>query len=127
MRFLSILALVALPTAALAKDKKAETTFSKYFSQSLSATPIKLEDSSFNELTASPRDYAAIVLLTAMPAQFGCQLCRQFQPEWDVLSKSWNRGDRKGNSRVIFGTLDFPDGKGTFQKVCHVLESLGNL
>ena len=44
-------------------------------------------------------------------------MCREFQSEWDVLSKSWIRGDKPGDSRLIFGTLDFNEGSETFKKV----------
>ena len=91
--------------------------FSKFHSRSLSTPALKLDDAYFDEITKSPRDYTALVLLTAMPAQFGCQLCREFQPEFDILSRSWVNGDKKGETRTIFGVLDFPDGKSTFQKV----------
>ena len=117
MKFFPFLALTAFSFVVLAADKKTTTTFKKYHTKSLSSTPLKLDDASFAELTALPREFAIVVLLTAMPAQFGCQLCRQFQPEWDILAKSWVKGDKKGDSKVLYGTLDFPDGKGTFQKV----------
>ena len=39
-----------------------------------------------------------------------------------MLGKSWIKGDRNGESRVIFGTLDFLEGKGTFQKVIPITE-----
>ncbi|KAH8671149.1 hypothetical protein BX600DRAFT_458429 [Xylariales sp. PMI_506] len=49
-----------------------------------------------------------------MDSRFGCTLCREFQPEWELLAKSWTKGDKKGESRLIFGTLDFNDGRETF-------------
>jgi len=66
-------------------------------------------------LTSSPRDYSVAVLLTALDNRFGCQLCREFQPEWDLLAKSWTKGDKTGESRLIYATLDFADGKAIFQ------------
>lgn len=97
--------------------KKPSTTFDKYHEKFLTSAPLTLEDASYDILTTAPRDYGVAVLLTALEARFGCKLCRDFQPEWDVLSKSWARGDKKGASRMLFGTLDFTDGKATFQKV----------
>lgn len=117
MKLLPLLSLITLPLSALAADKGPETRFRKYLSKSLSAAPLKLDDASFLDVTNSPRDFFSLVLLTAMPAQFGCHLCREFQPEFDILAKSWILGDKKGESRVLFGTLDFPDGKSTFQQV----------
>lgn len=57
------------------------------------------------------------VLLTALETRFGCQLCQEFAPEWEVLGRSWTRGDKAGESRLIFGTLDFADGRETFISV----------
>lgn len=100
--------------AKLRTESKFEQSLAKFTSGS---SPLKLDDSSYEKLTAAPRDYTVAVLLTAQEARFGCQLCRDFQPEWDVVGKSWIRGDKKGNSRLLLGTLDFAEGKGTFQKV----------
>lgn len=78
---------------------------------------MKLDDASYAQLTKAPRDYSVTVLLTALEQRFGCELCRQFQPEWDILGKSWTRGDKNADGRLLFGTLDFVDGKNTFQSV----------
>lgn len=121
MRLLSILSLVLgglSLTAAAAKSKKSsEERFQLYHGKALSSSPIKLGESSFRELTATPRDYAVAVLLTAMDSRYGCQLCREFQPEWELLARSWTAGDRKGESRLVFGTLDFSDGRDVFMSV----------
>lgn len=109
---------------ALAAKKPAGDRFGEYHTKQLSAGgPIKLEDNAYAKLTAAPRDYYVAVLLTALEARFGCGLCQEFQPEWNLLAKSWTKGDKKGQSRLVFGTLDFVDGKDTFQSVleCSVL------
>ncbi|RCI12918.1 hypothetical protein L249_0583 [Ophiocordyceps polyrhachis-furcata BCC 54312] len=80
----------------------------------LDAAPAILNDDSFKKLLAAPRDYAVVVLLTAQGARFGCQLCREFQPEWDLLARVWSKGDKAGEARTLFGTLDFSDGRETF-------------
>lgn len=117
MRFLPIVfaalgAVSCLTAAAAAAGDKFQT----YHAQSKSA-PIELDDSIYADLTSKPRDYYVAVLLTAMEARYGCQLCREFQPEWDLLARSWNKGASK-DTRMLFGTLDFGRGKNTFQKVC---------
>lgn len=117
MRFLGVLVAALLPLAALAAKKPAVDTFDKYQTKQLSSTPLKLDDNVYTKLTAAPRDYSVVILLTALEARFGCQLCREFSPEWDLLSKGWTKGDKKAESRLIFGTLDFTDGKNTFQNV----------
>lgn len=117
MRWFSALVSVLSVGSALAAKKPAQDTFTKYHTKALSTTPVKLADSSFKDLTGAPRDYSVAVLLTALDARFGCQVCREFQPEWELLSKSWTRGDKAGNSRLIFGVLDFSDGRDTFMAV----------
>lgn len=91
--------------------------FEEYHTASLSTTPLKLNDASYGNLTSTARNYTTVVLLTAQDVRFGCQLCRDFEPEWDVIANSWIKGDRNGRTRVLYGTLDFADGKETFQKV----------
>jgi hypothetical protein len=117
MHFLKALIISLLPLAVLGAKKPAPDKFQTYHSKALSSAPLKLDDSIYGKLTTAPRDYSAAVLLTALESRFGCALCQDFQPEWDLLSKSWTRGDKKGESRLIFGTLDFSDGKSTFQSV----------
>jgi len=117
MHFLKGLVVSLLPFAALAAKKPAADKFQQFHTKALSSTPLKLEDTTYGQLTSGGRDYSVAVLLTALENRFGCQLCREFQPEWDLLSKSWTKGDKKGESRLIYGTLDFSDGKGTFQSL----------
>ena len=117
MRIVSLFTLALLPLTALSAKKAPPTRFEKFHSKALSTSPIRLDDASYEDLTKAPRDFSAVVLLTALEARFGCHLCKEFQPEWDILAKSWTRGDKQGGSKVLFGTLDFTDGKATFQKV----------
>ena len=119
MQFSGFLTLVLLPVLCLGAKRPSGGTFEKYHAKSQSSSPLRLDDASYDELTATPRNHSVVVLLTALEARFGCQLCRDFQPEWDLLGKSWAKGDRHGDSRILLGTLDFADGKGTFQKVLH--------
>ncbi|KAK7951639.1 uncharacterized protein PG986_007367 [Apiospora aurea] len=116
MRWLPLFISLALPFGTLAAKKPSSPadTFNDFHTKAISTTPVKLADSSYKKLTASPRDYSVTVLLTAMDARFGCQLCREFQPEWDLLAKSWLKGDKNAESRIIFSTLDFSDGRDTF-------------
>lgn len=106
-------------TTTTAKPKSADK-FKDFHTKSLSSTPLRLDDNIYVDLTSGPRNYTAVVLLTALDARFGCQLCKDFQPEWEVLSKSWTKGDRRGESRTLYAQLDFADGKGTFQKVFNI-------
>ena len=118
MRLLALLTAALLPTAFAAK-KPSGDRFQTANAKQLSASgPIKLDDKAYNDLTKSPRDYSVAVLLTALEARFGCNLCNEFQPDWELLGRQWAKGDRQGEGRLVFGTLDFLDGKATFQSVC---------
>ena len=118
MRFL-LTALSVLAAAGLlsAEKKPSEQRFNEFHHLAQSSPALKLNGASYNSLTATPRDYTAAVLLTALDARFGCQLCREFQPEWDLVAKSWSKGDRVGESRMLFGTLDFAEGRDVFLSV----------
>ncbi|KAF4636992.1 hypothetical protein G7Y89_g1092 [Cudoniella acicularis] len=117
MHFLKGLLLSLLPAAAFAAKKPAVDKFQQFHAKALSSAPLKLDDAVYTQLTSAPRDYSVAVLLTALESRFGCVLCREFQPEWDLLSRSWTKGDKQGDSRLVFGTLDFTDGKNTFQSL----------
>ncbi|KAI9769500.1 MAG: oligosaccharyl transferase subunit ost3/OST6 [Geoglossum simile] len=118
MRFLQALTWSLLPLAALAAKKSPKVErFEKFHKKALSSSPLKMGDLEYDTLTKAPRDYSVVVLLTAMESQYGCQPCREFKPEWDLLSSSWVKGDKAGESRVLFGTLDFADAKATFQQL----------
>lgn len=111
MKLPTLLTALLLPLTALAakKDK-----FTHQYSKSL---PLSLHDETFADLTKTPRDYSIAVLLTALDPRFGCKACQDFQPEWDILGSSWKKGDKKGDAKLLIGTLDFADGKGTFQQL----------
>ncbi|KAK3637030.1 oligosaccharyl transferase subunit ost3/OST6 [Elasticomyces elasticus] len=118
MKLLQLATAALLPFTALAAKKPSTDRFQTYNSKQLSnAGPVKLDDKAYNGLTKTPRDYSVAVLLTALEARFGCNLCNEFQPEWELLAKQWTKGDKKGEGRLVFGTLDFTDGKATFQSL----------
>ena len=117
MKFTGFFVLTLLPGLCFGAKRPSGGAFEKFHAKSQSSAPLRLDDTSYDELTVTPRNHSVVVLLTALEARFGCQLCRDFQPEWDLLGKSWAKGDRHGASRILLGTLDFADGKGTFQKV----------
>lgn len=119
MRWLpALLSVVTLPLGSLAAKSSSSTDrFQTFHTQAVSSSPLKLADASYKKLTSAPRDYSVAVLLTALDAKYGCQLCGMFQPEWDVLGNSWVKGDKTGESRLILSTLDFSDGRETFMSV----------
>lgn len=118
MRWSSILLpLSLLAGCALGVSSDNSERFLDLHKQALASTPIKLDDASYKKATALPRDYSIAVLLTAQDPRFGCQMCRDFGPEWDMLSSQWTKGDKAGNSKLVFSLLDFNDGRDTFMSV----------
>lgn len=113
MRVLQFLTAAALSLSAVAV-KKAPSAYDVF---SKKHAPVSLTEQSYNELTDAPRDYHAAVVFTALDAKYACGVCREFLPEWDVLARSWQRGSKKGDHRLVFGTLDFDQGKNVFIKV----------
>ena len=116
-----ILSVLILPVVVFAAKKPASARFVETYSKTL---PAWLDDYSYQKLTTAPRDYAIAILLTALEPRIGCTACQGFQAEWEILAKSWQKGDKAGESRMLFGTLDFADGKGTFQSVSLFFASL---
>ncbi|KAI9764386.1 MAG: oligosaccharyl transferase subunit ost3/OST6, partial [Candelina submexicana] len=117
MRLLNVFAFSLFSLTTLAAKKTAVDKYQEYHSRALSSTPLWLDDALYDHLTAAPRNHTLAVLLTALETKYGCALCREFQPEWDLIARSWLKGDKTGQSRVLYGTLDFADGKGVFQRL----------
>jgi oligosaccharyltransferase complex subunit gamma len=118
MRWSSLLLPFSLLGAGvLAAKSDPANTFQNFHQKALSSTPIKLDDVAYKKVTGLPRDYTVAVLLTALDSRYACQMCRDFDPEWKLLSKSWTKGDKAGDSRTLFTTLDFNDGRETFMSV----------
>lgn len=125
MRFFrSLLSATVLVAGALAAKKSPAERFNDFHTKALSSSPVKLKETSYKTLTSAPRDYSVAVLLTALETRFGCQLCQEFQPEWEVLSQSWIKGDKKADSRLLFGQLDFVDGRDVFVSVSSIFYHL---
>lgn len=119
MRFLSSLATgCALVAGAFASERSSEERYMQFTRLSQITTPLVLNDASYKTLTATPRDYSVAIALTALESRFGCQLCRDFNPEWNIVANSWWKGDRRGDSRLFFATLDFTEGRDIFLSVC---------
>lgn len=116
MRVLRYLALAALSVTALAAKKVPTGTYEKYSKLATSA-PLELDEQSYVELSTAPRDYTAAILLTALDAKYACGICKEFDPEWSVIARSWHKGDKKGANRMLFGTLDFDKGRNIFIQV----------
>jgi oligosaccharyltransferase complex subunit gamma len=54
-----------------------------------------------------------------MATQYGCSLCREFDPEFAIVASSWRKAHPNIDG-VFFAKLDFADGRPVFQRVCLV-------
>jgi oligosaccharyltransferase complex subunit gamma len=117
MKLVGPLVISLLSCSAFAAKKPAASTFETYHARAVASTPISIDDQGYEQVTSAPRDYSVAVLLTALEDKFGCKLCRDFHPEWSVVAHSWLKGDKKGESRTLFATMDFSRGRATFIKV----------
>ncbi|KAI9030325.1 hypothetical protein DFJ74DRAFT_748180 [Hyaloraphidium curvatum] len=77
--------------------------------------PIRFDGRLFEQVTSKPRNYSTIVVLTALSAEHGCVLCKDFDNELKLVAASWNAA--KVPSRLYVGSLDFKDGREVFQKM----------
>ncbi|KAJ6260593.1 hypothetical protein Dda_4819 [Drechslerella dactyloides] len=118
MRLLSVLATFSslLSLSVAQKPHKYHTLVELSNSGKGPKGQILLNDNNYNDLTSAPRNYTAVVLFTAMDQRFGCTLCRDFQPEFDLLGSSWNKQHPKQDG-IFFAVLDFSVGKQTFQRL----------
>jgi hypothetical protein len=117
MKLLTLVFAWVLSSTALAAKKSTSSIFETYHARAASSTPIGIDDQGYEQVTSAPRDYSVAVLLTALEDKFGCKLCRDFHPEWNIIANSWQKGDKKGESRMLFATIDFSNGRATFMKV----------
>lgn len=132
MRLLgSILPLLAIrhivSGAAAAAAAEGDDKFAKLqqLSTKSKSGVLQLTNTLYDDITTAPRNYTAVLLLTALDSKFSCALCKEVQPEYELLSRNWQAQHRKGDG-LIFGMLDFAKGRETFMKVCffsHLLSS----
>ncbi|KIW59467.1 hypothetical protein PV05_03914 [Exophiala xenobiotica] len=117
MHFLKFLTLAALSITSVSAKKASSTKFDTYFAKQASSAPFEIDEKGYNELTTAPRDYSLAVLLTARDARYACGLCKEFDPEWKLLGRSWQKGDKNGEHRVLLSTVDFDNGRNVFMRL----------
>lgn len=116
MRLLSSIAPLVLFCSSVlaAKSNSSPSAFDSYKSTTF---PLELDEAGYNDLTTGPRDYSAAILLTARPAKYACQICKDFDSEWSLIGKTFQKGDRKNENRILVSTVDFDNGRNVFMKL----------
>jgi len=116
MRLLdSLLSLLAISPIAFVAGEDKLAKLSQLSTKSRSGV-IELTNALYNDITTAPRNYTAVVMLTALDSKFGCMLCKEVQPEYELLAKSWRRQHKTGDG-LLLSMLDFAKGRETFMKV----------
>ena len=117
MHFLNSILVLTLALGGLAARSPNVSLYEKYSSAQGSSSTIELDAAAYDELTTPSRNYSLAVLLTALDKKYKCNICQEFQPEWDLIARSWKKGDKKGETRTLFATIDFDKEKTIFQRV----------
>jgi len=81
---------------------------------------ISVNGAGYDELLAGEdgvRDYGVTVILTALPAQYKCTPCHEFQPVFRTVAASWNRVPKDQRAKHFFAQLDFSEGQEIFQRL----------
>src|ERR1700761_7267148 len=79
---------------------------------------IDLNVTTFKLLTASDRTWGATVVFTALDDRYQCNPCKEFDPYFKNVAKSWSTVKKsKGRDNFFFATLDIEHGAEIFKTV----------
>ncbi|RPA79697.1 hypothetical protein BJ508DRAFT_415833 [Ascobolus immersus RN42] len=122
MRLLhSLLTLLPLASTLISASSSTPADLDPKHTQLLSKSTnglIRVDDPTFEALVTGPRAYTSVILLTALDKRIGCDMCHLFQPDFELLAKSWwEKGPKEERHRLLFGSTDYSKAKGTFQKL----------
>ena len=81
-----------------------------------STNVIRLDDTNFDEIITTERNYTVIVALTALAPVYQCALCREFDPAFSTVALSWRKAHPHSDN-VFFAKLDFANGRPIFVRV----------
>ncbi|KAI8065484.1 hypothetical protein BC940DRAFT_304227 [Gongronella butleri] len=108
---LFVLALVCLGLASAQDAKTQRLTKLAQKNNGL----VKLDSDTYFKYTQGSREYGLVVLLTALSDQMRCYPCREFDPEYRLVAKSFQ--NTKFADNLFFGHLDFFDGQAVYQQL----------
>ncbi|TDL27489.1 oligosaccharyl transferase subunit OST3/OST6 family [Rickenella mellea] len=78
---------------------------------------IKLDSRSWDLLTTSKRNWSATVQYTALDKNMKCTPCREFDPTFNTVAKTWMSVSKENRDQHFFATLDYKDGPDVFKKL----------
>jgi len=78
---------------------------------------IRLDERTFDLLTAPSRNWSAAVQFTAMDARRRCTPCKEFDPSFVAVAQAWHTAPQADRDSHFFGTVDFDEASAVFQKL----------
>ncbi|KAI0690044.1 oligosaccharyl transferase subunit OST3/OST6 family [Cytidiella melzeri] len=114
MLLLHLLALFVLPVC-LAATSDIQDQFIKLAKAGNGV--IKLDEHTFDSLTASTREWSATVVFTAMDPRRKCNPCKQFQPSLDAVARAWTKVPTATRDQHFFAVADFDEAGRIFTKL----------
>lgn len=82
---------------------------------SLKKPVIRLDFEKFKHYVKSaPRNYTIVVMLTALNAARGCQICGPANAEYQIVAQSW-RYSAQFNNKLFFAMVDFDEASDVFK------------
>ncbi len=79
---------------------------------------IRVTDKNFEQIVTGPRDHTLVLLLTASHPGFGCGLCIEYLPDFQIVGDSWATDfSDYGHEGVYFAIADVSDNRETFKKL----------
>ncbi|KAJ6630819.1 oligosaccharyl transferase subunit OST3/OST6 family [Mycena sp. CBHHK59/15] len=115
MRLLPLLALLVAPGALAASAVAARQKLVAL--AAAGSGLIKLDAATFDLLTAPNRDWSASIEFTALDHRRRCAPCKEFNPSWLAVAKSWTKAPQADRDNHFFATLDFDDAQTVFQQL----------
>lgn len=113
--FLPFLSLLALPAIVLAAQDSPRQQLVKLAAKNNGV--INLDAETFDLLTSPERDWSASIHFTALDKRRKCGPCKEFNPSWVAVAKSWSKVAPSERDSHFFATFDFEDNLATFKKL----------
>ncbi|KAI0093954.1 oligosaccharyl transferase subunit OST3/OST6 family [Irpex rosettiformis] len=114
MLLLPLLALFAFPLClAATKDTREDLVRLAKAGNGI----IKLDERTYDSLTASDREWSATIVFTALDTRRKCGPCKQFQPSFEAVAQAWNKVPATSRNEHFFAIADFDEAPKIFTKL----------
>lgn len=76
---------------------------------------LRLNERTYAELLAAPRDYAVFVQMTAMGSRFRCSACSMMREPFEQAARGWKA--QKQRDKLVFAVVDVDDALNLFRQL----------